>query len=230
MKILLIEDEIKVSSFIKKGLIKEEFEVDAELDGKEGLKKAFRDYDLIILDLMLPQIDGFSILTKLRAEGIKTPIIILTAKGNIEDRIEGLNAGADDYVVKPFAFGELLARIKALLRRNNKNKNPFLVFGDFRINTESREVFRQNKKIELSLREYSLLEFLVYNTNRALSRSEIGEHVWNYDFNTGTNFIDVYINRLRKKIDDNYENKFIVTIRGFGYMFKYSESKKNNDK
>ncbi len=222
MKILLIEDEIKVSSFIKKGLIKEEFEVDAELDGKEGLKKAFRDYDLIILDLMLPQIDGFSILTKLRAEGIKTPIIILTAKGNIEDRIEGLNAGADDYVVKPFAFGELLARIKALLRRNNKNKNPFLVFGDFRINTESREVFRQNKKIELSLREYSLLEFLVYNTNRALSRSEIGEHVWNYDFNTGTNFIDVYINRLRKKIDDNYENKFIVTIRSFCYMFKYS--------
>ncbi len=221
MKILIVEDEKKVATFIKKGLENEGFVVSIEYDGKKGLEKAFNEsYDIIILDLMLPKLDGFTILKEIRKQGINTKVLILTAKANVQNRIQGLNLGADDYLVKPFAFGELLARLRALLRRTYPDKNPVLQFDDLSVNTHTREVFRDNKKIELSAKEYALLEFLIYNVNRALNRSTISEHVWNYNFDTGTNFIDVYINRIRKKIDEGYSKKFIKTIRGFGYMFK----------
>lgn len=221
MKVLIIEDEKKVSSFIKKGLEREGFVVSVEFDGKKGLKKAYdKSYDIIILDLMLPEMDGFSLLQTIRTHGVDTTVLILTAKGNVRDRIKGLNLGADDYLIKPFAFGELLARLRALLRRSYPEKNPILQFYDLSINTHTREVFRTDKKIELSNKEYALLEFLIYNANRALNRTTISEHVWNYNFDTGTNFIDVYINRLRKKIDEGHTKKFIQTVRGFGYMFK----------
>jgi len=221
LKILIVEDEKKVATFIKKGLEKEGFVVTVESDGEQGLDKAVNEsYDIIILDLMLPKLDGFTLLQKIRNQGINTKVLILTAKANVQDRINGLNLGADDYLVKPFAFGELLARLRALLRRSYPDKNPVLQFDELSINTYTREVFRGNKKIELSAKEYALLEFLIYNVNRALNRSTISEHVWNYNFDTGTNFIDVYINRIRKKIDEGYSKKFIKTIRGFGYMFK----------
>ncbi|MFO7890287.1 MAG: response regulator transcription factor [bacterium] len=221
MKILIIEDEKKVVTFIKKGLKSEGFVVTTAFDGRQGLEKALnQSFDIIILDLMLPNLDGFTLLQHIRKQGINTKVLILTAKANVQDRIKGLNLGADDYLIKPFAFGELLARLRALLRRSYPNKNPVLQFNDLSINTHTREVFRQDKKIDLSAKEYALLEFLIYNANRALNRATISEHVWNYNFDTGTNFIDVYINRLRKKIDKGYSKKFIKTIRGFGYMFK----------
>ena len=221
MKALIIEDEKKVASFIQKGLESEGFVVDAAFDGKSGWEKASSNsYNIIILDLMLPKLDGLSLLQKLRREGITTPVLILTAKGHVEDRIEGLDAGADDYLVKPFAFGELLARIRALLRREGFQKNPVIEFDDLAINTSTREVSRSGKSIELSAKEYALLEFFTYNAGRALNRTTISEHVWHYNFDRGTNFIDVYINRLRNKIDDGYDKKFIHTVRGYGYMFK----------
>lgn len=221
MKILIIEDEKKVASFIKKGLTSEGFVVITAFNGEQGLDKALTEsFDIIILDLMLPDLDGFTVLQHIRQQGINTKVLILTAKANVQDRIKGLNLGADDYLIKPFAFGELLARLRALLRRSYPDKNPVLKFADLSINTHTREVFRKDKKIDLSAKEYALLEFLMYNVNRALNRSTISEHVWNYNFDTGTNFIDVYINRLRKKIDEGHSPKFIKTIRGFGYMFK----------
>jgi heavy metal response regulator len=220
MNILVIEDEVKVSSFIKNGLISEGFVVDVAYDGTEGLRKAHDDaFDVIILDLMLPGLDGMSLLRSLRKNNINTPVLILTAKDKVSNRIEGLNAGADDYLVKPFAFGELLARVRALLRRNHPEKNTILKFEDLIINIITHEVSRAGKPIELSPKEYALLEFLAYNANRALNRITISEHVWNYNFDRGTNFIDVYINRLRNKIDEGHEKKFIHTVRGYGYMF-----------
>lgn len=221
MKVLIIEDEKKVASFIKKGLESEGFVVQTVFDGMAGLQEAYNEsYDIIILDIMLPKMNGFSILKQLRNDKITTQILILTSKGNVEDRIEGLNLGADDYLAKPFAFGELLARVRALLRRTQPQKNSVLDFDDLKINLITHEVFRKNILIELSAKEYSLLEFLTYNANRALNRSTISEHVWHYNFDSGTNFIDVYINRLRNKIDEGYEKKFIRTVRGYGYMFK----------
>lgn len=227
MKVLIVEDEKKVATFIKKGLTSESFVVTTAFDGKQGLEHALNEsFDIIILDLMLPDLDGFTVLQHIRQQGINTKVLILTAKANVQDRIKGLNLGADDYLIKPFAFGELLARLRALLRRSYPDKNPVLKFADLSINTHTREVFRKDKKIDLSAKEYALLEFLIYNANRALNRSTISEHVWNYNFDTGTNFIDVYINRLRKKIDEGYSPKFIKTIRGFGYMFKADKNDK----
>jgi len=169
---------------------------------------------------MLPKLDGISLLQQLRNDGVITPVLILTAKGHIEDRITGLNLGADDYLVKPFAFAELLARIRALLRRSQPQKSSILQFDNLSINLLTHEVYRSKKLVELTAKEYSLLEFLVHNANRALNRITIAEHVWHYDFDRGTNFIDVYINRLRNKIDNGSEKKFIHTVRGYGYMFR----------
>lgn len=221
MKILIIEDEKKVASFIKNGLENEGFAVDVVSDGKMGLEKAYDEsYDIIVLDLMLPKVDGLEILRKMRRDKIATQVLVLTAKGQVEDRINGLNLGADDYLAKPFAFGELLARVRALYRRSHPQKNPVLEFEDLSINPLTREVTRAKRRIDLSATEYSLLEFLAYNANRALNRATISEHVWNYDFDRGTNFIDVYINRLRNKIDEGFAKKYIQTVRGYGYMFK----------
>lgn len=221
MRILIIEDEKKVASLICKGLEKEGYMVDTVYNGEEGLVKARNtSYDTIVLDLMLPGCDGIYILKTIRNEGIKTPVIILTARGDVESRIEGLNNGADDYLVKPFAIGELLARIRAVIRRTLTQQNPVISFGDFTLNPLTHEVTRAGKTIELSAREYTLIEFMVYNADRVLTRLTLSEHVWKYDFDRGTNFIDVYINRLRNKIDKGHRRKFIITVRGYGYMFK----------
>lgn len=221
MRILIIEDEKKVASLISKGLEKEGFMVDAIYNGEEGLARAHNtSYDAIVLDLMLPGCDGIYILKTIRQEGVKTPVIILTARGDVESRIEGLNHGADDYLVKPFAIGELLARIRAVIRRSLTQQNPVIIFDDFTLNPLTHEVTRAGKTLELSAKEYTLIEFLVYNADRVLNRLTLSEHVWKYDFDRGTNFIDVYINRLRNKIDKGHRKKFIYTVRGYGYMFK----------
>jgi two-component system, OmpR family, copper resistance phosphate regulon response regulator CusR len=221
MKILVVEDEKKVAAFIQRGLESENFTVEAAYNGNDGLKLAYdTSFDIIILDLMLPGIDGLTLLQRLRESDVHTPVLILTARGETEDRIGGLNLGADDYLVKPFAFGELLARLRALVRRSYNQTNTLLGYGDLTINLQTHEVNRADERIELTPKEYALLEFLVLNVNRALNRVSIAEHVWNYDFDRGTNFIDVHINRLRKKIDEGYEDKHIQTVRGYGYIFK----------
>ena len=221
MKILLIEDEKKVSAFVKRGLEHERYIVETAFDGIQGFEMAHNpSIELIILDLMLPGIDGLTLLQKLRASEIFTPVLILTAKDSIEDRIQGLNLGADDYLVKPFSFGELLARVRALFRRNSQQSNSVITIKDVKVNMMTHEVFKDGKSIELTAKEYSLLEFFIHNTDRALNRMSIAEHVWQYDFDSGTNFIDVYINRLRKKLSDTGENKLIHTVRGYGYIMK----------
>jgi DNA-binding response OmpR family regulator len=221
MNILLIEDEEKVSAFIKRGLEHERYNVDTAFNGTIGLKKAqHSSNDLIILDLMLPEIDGLSLLRQLRENEIQTPVLILTAKDSIEDRIQGLNLGADDYLAKPFSFGELLARVRALLRRSQKKAETIVTIKDLKVDLMTHEVFRNNVNVDLTAREYDLLEFFINNQNRAINRITITEHVWQYDFDPGTNFIDVYINRLRKKINDTGESKLIHTVRGYGYILK----------
>ncbi|TKG88247.1 response regulator transcription factor [Puteibacter caeruleilacunae] len=221
MKILLIEDEKKVSGFIKRGLENERYIVETANDGLVGLEMGCHPtIDLIILDLMLPGIDGLTVLRKLREAEVHTPVLILTAKDSIDDRIHGLNLGADDYMVKPFSFGELLARVRALLRRSSQQNSMIATVKDLRVNLMTHEVFRDELPIELTAKEYALLEFFINNADRAVNRISIAEHVWQYDFDPGTNFVDVYINRLRKKINDSVENKLIHTVRGYGYILK----------
>lgn len=223
MKILIIEDEKRIISFIKKGLGYEGYVVEEAYDGKSGLNKGKdNSVDLIILDLMLPKMDGIEVCRSLREEGIKTPIIMLTAKDSIDDKVKGLDVGADDYLVKPFAFKELLARVRSLLRRGKTEKPILLKVGDLELNPSSREVSREGKYILLSKKEYSLLEYLMRNPNQVLTRTMISEHVWDYDFDSFTNTIDVYIRYLRKKVDDPFSKKLIKTIRGVGY--KISEN------
>ena len=221
MKILLIEDEKKVSAFVKRGLENERYIVETAFDGLEGFEMAHQpSIDLVVLDLMLPRIDGLTLLRKLRESEIQTPVLILTAKDSIEDRIQGLNLGADDYLVKPFSFGELLARVRALLRRSVQQNSSSVTIKNLKVNLMTHEVFREETSIELTAKEYSLLEFFINNVDRAINRISIAEHVWQYDFDPGTNFVDVYINRLRKKIMDSGDNKLIHTIRGYGYILK----------
>ena len=221
MKILLIEDDVKISSFIKRSFENERFIVETAFNGNTGLEKAFDpSIDVIILDLMLPGLEGLPLLSKLREADVQTPILILTAKGELDDRIHGLNLGADDYLGKPFSFNELLARTRALLRRSYQtNKNEIQV-GDLEINLNTHEVRRSSNPIELTAKEYELLEYFVHNVNKAINKMSIAEHVWHYDFDTGTNYVEVYVNRLRKKIDDYGENKLIHTLRGYGYIMK----------
>jgi DNA-binding response OmpR family regulator len=221
VKILLIEDEVKVSNFIKRGLENERFIVDVCHSGNEGLEMAYNPvYGVIILDIMLPGIDGLKVLQKLRDDFIHKPILILTARDSIEDKIQGLNLGADDYLAKPFSFGELLARVRALLRRSANQKSHIVHIKDMSVNLMTHEVQRNGSDIELTAKEYALLEFFINNSDRALNRVTIAEHVWQYDFDPGTNFIDVYINRLRKKIGDYNDNRLIHTVRGYGYIMK----------
>jgi heavy metal response regulator len=218
MKILIVEDEKRITSFIRKGLQYEGYTVDVSYEGENGLEKAKdENIDLIILDVMLPKKDGISVCRELREMGISTPVIMLTAKDGVDDRVKGLDAGADDYLVKPFAFKELLARIRSLLRRGDAVKQLILQVGDLELDPSSREVRRRDKIIDLSKKEYSLLEYLMRNKNQVLTRTMIAEHVWDYDFDSFTNTIDVYIRYLRKKIDDGFEVKLIKTIRGIGY-------------
>ncbi len=221
MRILVVEDEKKVASFIAKGLTEESYAVDVAYDGEEGVFMALEnDYDLIVLDLMLPKLDGMEILRKIRGSGKDVPVLILTAKDSVEDIVAGLEGGSDDYLTKPFAFAELLARIRALLRRSQEQKITTLKAGDLTLNPLTREVKRGDRKIELTSKEYALLEYFMRNVNKVLTRTLISEHVWNYEFDPLTNVVDVYVNYLRKKIDQPSETKLIHTVRGVGYILK----------
>jgi len=221
MKILVVEDEKKVAGFIKRGLEEDDYQVTIAHDGVSGLKQALTgEYNLAILDVMLPKKDGLSIVKELREAGNLLPVLMLTARGTTEDIVSGLNAGSDDYMPKPFAFAELLARVKALLRRSEQDRGAELFFADVRLDPVSHKVWRGGKEIDLTAKEYGLLEFMMRNPNKPLSRAMIAENCWDYDFDKFTNIIDVYINYLRRKVDGGYPNKLIHTVRGQGYIFK----------
>lgn len=222
MKILLVEDDNSISRFITKGLKEMLYTVDAAFDGEEGLHLALSEsYDMIILDIMLPKIDGWEVLQCIRKEQVKTPVIILTARDAKSDIVKGLELGADDYLVKPFAFAELLARVKAILRRGQPNTDlSIMAIGDLTLDLITRTVRRNGKDIELSAKEFMLLEYLMRNEGQILTRTMILESVWGYNFDTESNIIDVHINHLRKKIDSGYQSKLIRTIKGMGYVLK----------
>ncbi len=223
MKILVIEDEEKVASFIRKGLEEENFTVDVVYEGIEGEDKIkTNNYDLVILDIMLPGRDGSEILKNIRQAGIETPIIMLTAKDSINDKIDSFESGCDDYITKPFSFEELLLRVKAVLKREGKTseKDTILKFSDLELDLIKRKAFRGDKEIELTTKEFALLELLMKNPGKVLTRADISKNVWEYDFDTLTNIIDVYINHLRKKVDKDFDKRLIHTIRGVGYILK----------
>lgn len=218
MRILVVEDEHRIATALKKGLEQESYVVDLAFDGKDGLDLAVgEEFDLIILDRLLPEMDGIEICREVRKNNIHTPILMLTAKGQTQDRVEGLDAGADDYLVKPFAFEELLARIRALQRRPAKTQGDVLVFEDLSLDVKTFEIRRKDKIINLSSREYALLEYLMRNPNKTLTKEQIIAHVWNYDSDILPNTVEVYIGYLRNKIDRHFKKKLIKTIRGFGY-------------
>jgi len=221
MRILVVEDDKKVAGFIKKGLEEETYAADVAYDGEDGLHLGSEgQYDLVILDIMLPKIDGLEILSQLRDQGRDTPILLLTAKDAVDDRVTGLNKGADDYLTKPFAFSELLARVRVLLRRGKAEVKTTLQISDLTLDLVSHNVNRGGDEIELTGKEYSLLEYFMRNQEKVLTRTMIAEHVWDYNFDTFTNVIDVYINHLRKKIDKGRESKLLHTLRGVGYIMK----------
>jgi len=221
MTILVVEDEIKITRFIKKGLEMEHYTVDTAYDGEEALEKGeINDYDLIILDIMLPKLDGIEVTEKLRGKKIETPIIMLTARDTVDDRIRGLDAGADDYLIKPFAFGELIARIRALLRREKSVKSTRLQVGDLILDPATHEVFRNSKEVPLSSKEYRLLDYMMRRPGHVCTRTMIGEHIWGYNFKDDSNVIDVYISYLRKKIDKGFNSKLIHTVRDVGYKIQ----------
>jgi len=223
MRILVVEDEKKVAAFIKKGLEEDNFNVELAYDGEKGEELATKNaYDLIILDILMPKKDGLTMLEDLRAKHIATPVLMITAKGSVEDKVRGLDSGADDYLVKPFAIAELLARVRSLLRRGGLEKLTTLAVANLTLDLVSHKALRGGKTIELTAKEYTLLEYFMRNTNKVLSRTIISEHIWNYNFDTGTNIIDVYINHLRNKVDGGFEKKLIHTVRGVGYMMKAS--------
>lgn len=219
MRILVVEDEHKIANSVKKGLELENFAVDVVYDGASGYDYASsEEYDVIVLDLMLPGIDGLTITQKLRQKSIQTPILILTAKGQVEDKVAGLNSGADDYLVKPFAFTELLARVRALLRRPQKTQGNVLKVADLTLDTVSFEVKRGNQTLKLSSREFALLEYLMRHPGIVLTKEQIINHVWNYDADILPNTVEVFIGYLRKKMDRiSRESPLIKTVRGFGY-------------
>jgi heavy metal response regulator len=221
MRILVVEDEKKVASFIKKGLEEEGYAVDVAEDGEEGLGMALtRVHDLIILDISLPRMDGLRVLQAIRQDGVTAPVLLLTVRATIEDKVLGLDAGADDYLTKPFAFQELVARVRALLRRRAEAGPTVLRIGDLTLDPARRTVSRGGEKVDLTPREFALLDYFMRNPGRVLTRTMITEHVWDYSFDTSTNVIDVYVNYLRRKIDAGREPKLLHTVRGVGYVLK----------
>jgi len=222
MRILIIEDDKKISSFVAKGLREANFAVDEAEDGEMGLRLATSEsYDAAVIDVMLPKLDGLSIIERLRQQGNRTPVIVLSAKRSVEDRVRGLQSGSDDYLTKPFSFAELLARLYALMRRAGEGAEPTrLVIGELTLDLLAREVFRSGKKIELQPKEFGLLEYLMRNAGRVLPKTMILQHVWGYDFDPQTNVVDVLVSRLRNKIDRDFELKLIHTYRGAGYALK----------
>jgi DNA-binding response OmpR family regulator len=221
MRILVVDDDRRLTAVIKRGLLEEAYAVDLAYDGEEGEYMAeVNPYDLIILDIMLPGKDGIEVCRELRTKKVNTPILMLTAKDTVEDRVKGLDTGADDYLVKPFAFNELLARVRAMLRREGMSKSPELHVGALMLNTLTRQVWRGQRAIELTTKEYVILEYFMRHPNVVVTRTMIEEHAWDYDFDSLSNLVDVYIRRLRRKIDGEGEDSLIQTVRGAGYRLK----------
>jgi two-component system OmpR family response regulator len=222
MRLLLVEDDLKIASFVLKGLKESGFAVDHAADGEDGLHLALNEpYDAAIIDIMLPKLDGLTLIEEIRRQKVNTPVIILSARRTVDDRIKGLRTGSDDYLTKPFSFSELLARIQALIRRaRGASDSTSLAVGDLTMNLLTREVKREGKKIELQPREFSLLEYLMRNWETVVSKTMILEHVWGYDFDPQTNVIEAHICKLRDKIDKGFETKLIHTMRGAGYVLK----------
>jgi DNA-binding response OmpR family regulator len=223
MRILVVEDQRPLANRIKDVLVGEQYQVEIALDGEAGLDQALtEEYDLVILDILLPGMNGMEVLREIRKARIKTPVLLLTARDKVHDKVTGLDAGADDYLTKPFAIPELLARIRSLLRRESEATSSVLVVGDISVDTKSRDVFCQGESINLTPKEFSILELLMYNKNRVLSRLSIAEHVWgdNFDLFSMTNFVDVHVKNLRKKLGDTREPRIIQTVRGVGYTIK----------
>ena len=221
MRILLLEDEPKVSALVKRGLTAERYAVDVTADGREGLEYAEAyPYDLILLDLMLPSISGIEVLQRIRRTNQFVPVLVLTARDSVDDKVKLFESGADDYLTKPFAFAELLVRVKALLRRGPVNRSSTLRIGDLELDRLTQQVKHHGKRIELTAKEYSLLEYLMQNPDRVLSRNMIIEHVWDQSFDGITNIVDVYVRHLRSKIDESGDPKMIRTVRGTGYMIR----------
>lgn len=221
MRILLIEDEVKLSSFVKRGLVAERYAVDVATDGRSGLDLAETyQYDLIVLDLMLPGLDGTELLRRIRKENSSVPVLILSARDSVDDKVSHMERGADDYLTKPFAFAELLVRIKALMRRGPVNRASTIRINNLELDRLSQQVKRGGERIDLTSKEYALLEYLMSNAGRVLSRNMIIEHVWDQSFDGITNIVDVYIRHLRNKVDDGYEPKLLQTVRGVGYTIR----------
>jgi heavy metal response regulator len=220
MRLLLVEDEKNVAAFIKKGLEEEFYTVDVAEDGDAGYVMAeVNPYDLVILDVMLPGMNGMDLCRKLRGKGMKAPVLMLTAMDSVDSKVEGLESGADDYLTKPFAFSELLARVKALLRRYTDSASE-LFLEDLKIDLLARKVLRCGQEVQLTPKEYSLLEYMLRNKGRVLSRTQIIENIWGYNFDPSTNVIDVHIRSLREKVDESFPRKLIHTVRGVGYVLK----------
>jgi two-component system copper resistance phosphate regulon response regulator CusR len=224
MRILIVEDEPKMAAFVQRGLAAERYAVDVCADGREGLEmaRAFL-YDLIILDFMLPKLDGRELLQRIRRDNSTVPVIMLTARGSIEDKVKLFETGADDYLTKPFAFAELLVRAKALLRRGPVSRSSTLVVGPLRLDRLTQQVSRDGRNAELTAKEYSLLEYLMQNEGRVLSRNMIVEHIWDQSFDGVTNIVDVHVRNLRAKIDEGFGQRLIRTVRGSGYMIRGAE-------
>jgi heavy metal response regulator len=224
MRLLLVEDDLQIASFIMKGLKQAGFVIDHAIDGEDGLHMAlYEPYDAAIIDIMLPKLDGLTLIEELRRKKVATPVIILSAKRSIDDRIKGLQTGSDDYLTKPFSFLELLARVQALIRRATRATEPTrLSVGDLSMDLLKREIFRAGEKIDLQPREFSLLEYLLRNTGRVVSKTMILEHVWDYNFDPQTDVVDVLVCRLRSKVDRDFDEKMIHTIRGVGYVLEIS--------
>jgi heavy metal response regulator len=221
MRILVVEDEKKVASFIQRGLEGEGFQIDLASDGEEGVAMAkINPYDLILMDVMLPKLDGLGAIRELRAAQISTPVLCLTAKDTVEDIVAGLDSGSDDYLTKPFAFAELLARVRALMRRGSQERGAEITYADLRLDPVAHRVWRGGQEIDLTAKEYALLEYFMRNAEKTLTRNMIAEHVWDYTFDSFTNIIDVYVNYLRKKVDRDFTTKLVHTVRGVGYMLK----------
>ncbi len=221
MRIPVVEDEQSLNRIITKRLEKEGFSVDNCFDGEDALHYLdMGEFDAVILDIMIPKIDGYGILKHIRSKNIETPVLFLTAKDSIDDRVKGLDLGADDYMIKPFAFDELLARIRVMIRKNAGSVTNILTASDLSVDIKSRRVYRGETEISLSTKEFDILEYMIRNKDIVLTREKIESHIWNFDYSGGSNVIDVYIRYLRKKLDDPFEKKLIHTIRGAGYVLR----------